>query len=291
MRQTTSGTTATTATTAAALVRAPGRADRDPVGHARRQRIQELVLAFGVPALLLAAWQVAAVRGAIETRIFPAPLRVVSVAWEQFRTSEFYGELRISLVRMLLGFAIGVASGIFVGVVMGIFRTAHAALDLLLSALYTVPKLALLPLFLIIFGVGETPLVLLIAITVFFFMWIETMEAIRGVPAAYLEPILVYRNSRWQCFRHALWPAALPRIFVGLKVSAAVSVLTLVAVEFIQADEGVGHNIWFSWSLFRADEMYFGIALVSVIGVAFTKSMEALGFLVMPWTRKRVRGH
>ena len=88
-----------------------------------------------------------------------------------------------------------------------------------------------------------------------------------------------------------LWPASLPRIFVGLKVSAAVSVLTLVAVEFLQASDGVGHNIWFSWSLFRADQMYFGIALVSVIGVVFTKLIEVLGLIAMPWMRKELKGH
>ena len=285
MTQTAPGKTTST------IVRAPGMAERDPVRHGRWQRAQELTLAFGLPLLLLSLWQFAASRGAIDERLFPPPLRVAQVAWQEFNDADFYGELRISLGRMLAGFGIGVASGIIVGVLMGISRLTHAALDLLLSALYTVPKLALLPLFLIIFGIGETPLVLMIAITVFFFMWIETMEAIRGVSPAYLEPILVYRRSRWQTFWHALWPASLPRIFVGLKVSAAVSVLTLVAVEFLQASEGVGHNIWFSWSLFRADQMYFGIALVSMIGVAFTKLIEALGYLAMPWMRKRVKGH
>lgn len=273
------------------LVRAPGRAEIKPLLHRRIHRAQEVGLAIGTPFLLSLIWQWAASAGRIDTNLFPSPLHVLSLATERLASPDLLDELLLSLRRMLMGYGIGVAAGLLLGVVMGMFRLAHAAFDLLLSALYTVPKLALLPVFLIIFGIGETPLVLMIAVTVFFFMWIETMEAIKSVERSYLEPILVFKESRWLCFRHAILPSALPRIFVGLKVSSAVSVLTLVAVEFLQASEGIGHDIWFSWSLFRADEMYFGIALISLIGVIFNKTIGLLGLVAMPWTRRKVRGH
>jgi sulfonate transport system permease protein len=279
-----------TQTDGRSIVRKPGRAERNPLAHRRLQRAQEIALAFGTPFLILLAWQLAAETGRIDTNLFPSPAHVLELGAERLRSADLYDELLLSLRRMFLGYALGVTAGLVIGVFMGMSRLVHASLDVLLSALYTVPKLALLPVFLIIFGIGETPLVLMIAVTVFFFMWIETMEAIRGVAPSYLEPILVFRDSSWQCFRHAIFPAALPRIFVGMKVSAAVSVLTLVAVEFLQASEGIGHDIWFSWSLFRADEMYFGIALVSIIGVIFTKTIGLISALVMPWTRRGVRG-
>lgn len=280
----------TTVAPARQIVRRPGAAERNPTRQRRLQRWQNLGLSVGTPIVILAAWQLAASAGKIDTNLFPSPAHVVRLAGERLTSKDLYPELFLSLRRMMLGYCIGSAAGLVIGVLMGMFRLVHAALELVLSALYTVPKLAVLPVFLIIFGIGETPLVLMIAVTVFFFMWIETMEAISGVAPSYLEPIQVFKNSKWLCFRHAIFPAALPRIFVGLKVSAAVSVLTLVAVEFLQASKGIGHDIWFSWSLFRADEMYFGIALVSIIGVIFTKSIGYFGVLAMPWTRRRHGG-
>ena len=134
--------------------------------------------------------------------------------------------------RILYGYLIGTASGIIVGFLTGAHRLLRAALEPLLSSLYTVPKLALLPIFLTVFGFGEKAIVMLIATTVFFFVWISTMAAVVGVADGYREAARSFGVSPWQMFRHVLWPASLPAIFVGMRIAAGVSVLMLIGVEF-----------------------------------------------------------
>ena len=234
------------------IKRRPGAAETNPQQHEARRKWVSLALSIGTPILLIAAWQLASEAGSINPQFFPPPSRIWTTGVDMVRDGDLQTAIGVSSRRILLGFALGVVSGVLVGVLMATSWVIRAALDPLLSALYTVPKLALLPLLLLIFGIGETPKVLIIGITVFFFMWISTMAAVASVGEGYLEALQSFNASRWQVFRHALLPASLPQIFVGMRISAGVSVLVVVGVEFVQGGSGIGNVIWFSWSLFRA---------------------------------------
>jgi NitT/TauT family transport system permease protein/sulfonate transport system permease protein len=236
-----------------------------------------------VPILLIAAWEAAADAGLIRTQFFPAPSSIVSEGVKLVQSGELQSNLLISLERVAIGLVLGVGSGAIVGLVMGMSRVVRAALDPLLSAMYTVPKLALLPVFLLIFGLGETPIDLAIAVSVFFFMWISTMEAILAVDEGYQEVALSFGANRWQMFRHVLLPAALPGMMVALQLSAGVSVLVMVGVEFVMGGNGIGNMIWLSWSLFLATQMYVGIVVVAVLGLVMVRLVRLLTRFVVPW--------
>jgi ABC-type nitrate/sulfonate/bicarbonate transport system permease component len=261
----------------------PTPAELDPVGHHRRRRVGEVAIGIAVPAVLIALWQLAASNHWIDTRFFPSPSTIVDTADELIRSGELQDHLVISMERVAKGFVLGVATGMAVGMVMGMSRWVRAALEPLLDALYTVPKLALLPMLLMIFGAGETPKVLLIAITVFFFMWIASMAAVMSVPAGYREAVRSLGAGRWDEFRHVLFPASLPQIFVAMRVSAGVSVLVLVGVEFVQGNDGIGYLIWHSWSLFVARRMYVGIVVVALLGIVFAWLVQLVARRVVPW--------
>src|SRR5207245_2099409 len=154
---------------------------------------------------------------------------------------------------------------IAVGLIMGMARTIRAAFEPLLTALFTVPKLALLPLLLLILGIGEAPKRFFIGITVFFFMWIATMTAIMSVSESYREPARAFGATRRKMLRHVLIPASLPQVFVGLRLCAGISVALMAYVEFLQGFDGIGHLIWYSWSLFLAARMYVGIVTVGLM--------------------------
>lgn len=265
------------------LVVAPTRAETHPELHARRRRTIDVSLAIAVPAVLVGAWQVAAAAGWIDTRFFPAPSRIWTSARELIASGDLQHHTLRSVQRMLIGFALGVVSGLVAGFALGMSRTVRAAFEPLLSALYTVPKLALLPLLLLIFGPGETPKIVLIAVTVFFFMWIAVMAAVMSVSGLYREVMQSMRATRWQIFRHVLFPATLPQIFVAMRVSAGVSILVLVGAEFVQGDDGLGYLIWHSWSLFVAHRMYVGIVVVALLGFLFAELVKWIGHLVTPW--------
>lgn len=265
------------------LTRAPGPGERNPRATRRRRRVLEVALAVAVPVMLLAAWQVAAQAGAIDPRLYPPPS---AIALEFVRLSaggQLAFETWVSVRRTLLGFAVGGAGGVAVGVLMGMSRWLRAALEPMLSALYTVPKLALVPVFLSVFGLDDRSIVALIAVTVFFFVWISTMAAVMGVPVGYREAAATFRASRWEMFRHVLLPAALPEVFVGLRIAAGVAVLMLVGVEFVVGDSGLGFLIQQGRQLLLLGQTYVGIVVVAVFGYVFALLVRLAGRLLCPW--------
>lgn len=265
----------------------PGPAERDPAGHARRIRIEERVLSIATPVLFLLAWEIAGQIGVVPPRFFPPPSRIALSAWAMARSGELQADLLASILRILAGFALGVTGGVLAGLALGLSRRAHAALDPFLSALYTVPKLALLPLLLLIFGLGELPNVLLVGMTVFFLVWITCMEAVMTIPEHYREAARSFGAGRRQMFVHVIWPAMLPQLFVAMRLSIGTAVLVIVGIEFVQADVGIGHRIWHSWSLFQADRMYVGICAVALLGYLFATLVRWIARLALPWAKLR----
>jgi sulfonate transport system permease protein len=274
------------------IVREPGAAERAPARAAARRRSLEVGLAIAVPVVLIALWQLAAERGWIDARLYPAPSTIAANGWDRAVDGKLWPDVWATTRRVVLGFLLGTAIGVVLGLLMGTSRTVRAALEPLLDALYVVPKLALLPIFLNMFGLGEGPQLALVAATVFFFVWISTMTAIMAVPEGYQEAGAVFGASRRQMFRHVLLPGALPQILVGTRIAAGVSVLVIVAAEFVAATDGLGYLIFNSRSLFQNDVMYVGIVCVALLGVIFSEIIRFLGRRLTPWApgdRDRVR--
>lgn len=259
------------------------RADSNPTQFARRRRIREVALAFVAPVVFFAFWQVASTRGWADPRFFPAPTTIWSTALDLIEKGDLQEALWVSSRRALWGFGLGVASGTACGFLLGLSRTWRAALEPFLSACYTIPKLALLPLLLLVFGLGESPKIILIAITVFFFMWIATMAAVMEVPGTYREAGTSLGANRRQMLRHIIVPAVLPQVFVAMRVSAGVSILVMVGAEFVQGSDGIGFLIWHSWSLFIARRMYVGIVAVALLGYLVGEVVKWIGRLATPW--------
>ena len=265
------------------LVRRPGPRELRPERTHRRRRTLELSLAVAVPLVLVLLWQLAAGQSWIDDRIYPAPSTILADGWDRALAGELWPDVRATLQRVLAGYAIGTVSGYLLGLLMGSLHLVRAALEPLLDALYVVPKLALLPVFLNMFGLGEGPQVALVAATVFFFVWISTMAAVLAVPAGHRDAGQVFGASAWQMFRHVLLPASLPAVLVGARIAAGVAVLVIVASEQIAATDGLGHLIFDSRALFQNDVMFVGIVCVAVLGVLFSELVRLAGRFLTPW--------
>ncbi|AII10539.1 hypothetical protein EP51_40500 (plasmid) [Rhodococcus opacus] len=265
------------------LLVTPGAADRDPIRHARHRRRQHLLLGWLTPVVFLALWQLAASTGWIDTRFFPSPVSIGATAVELLGAGTLEHNVWVSTQRIILGFLLGVLVGVATGMLLGLSRIARSALEPFLSALYTIPKLALLPLLLLIFGLGELPKILLVALGVFFLMWITVVEAILDIPEVYEEAARSFGASPWMTFRHVTFPAALPQIFVGMRLAIGNAVLVLIGIEFVQSDDGIGYQIWHSWSLFAAKPMYVGIVTVALMGLILTLTIKLAGRVAVPW--------
>jgi len=265
------------------VVRRPTAADRDPLKFRRRRRRLDRILGIGVPVLLVVLWQVCSEWGWMDRRFFPPPTAIWDAGVALFRSGQLQHDIWVSSRRVLIGFTLGSLSGIAAAVLLQASRNARAALEPLTYALWTVPKLALLPMLLLVFGIGETPIIILIVVNCFFLVFIPALAAMTSVPLPYREVAQSVRATRWQTFRHVIFPASIPQIFVALRITAGASILVLVAVEFVQGQEGLGYLIWNSWGLFLADRMYVGIVVVAILGALFTMVIAALGRRVARW--------
>ncbi|WP_306323382.1 MULTISPECIES: ABC transporter permease [unclassified Streptomyces] len=286
-----SALTPTKATENDLLVRAPGPGELHPTRARRKRRALELSLAIAVPVVLILLWQLAASQSWIDARVYPAPSTILADGWQRAADGELWPDVWATLKRVLAGYVIGTVSGYLLGLLMGSISLVRAALEPLLDALYVVPKLALLPIFLNMFGLGEGPQIALVAATVFFFVWISTMAAVIAVPTGHRDAGQVFGASPWQMFRHVLLPASLPAVLVGARIAAGVAVLVIVASEQIAANDGLGHLIFDARALFQNDVMFVGIVCVAALGVLFSELVRLAGRFLTPWApRDRGRG-
>ncbi|MBV7379900.1 ABC transporter permease [Maritimibacter dapengensis] len=253
------------------------------------RRVLGMPIGLISPIVLLGLWEIAARTGAINVTFFPAPSTILATGFAQAQTAQFWGDLGISLQRIAVGLVMGAVPGVLVGLAMGLFRPVREALNPLIAALFPIPKIALLPLLLLIFGIGETSKYVTIAINVFFLMTINTFAGVVSTPKIYFEVAQNLKASRLKTYLTVALPGALPGIFTGLRICMGTALILLVAVEFSTADSGVGYRIWWAWTVFWVDTMYVGFLVIAILGLGFSYAVDFLERLVIPWHRKHER--
>jgi ABC-type nitrate/sulfonate/bicarbonate transport system permease component len=260
-----------------------------PVANAPRVALrwwQHVPMWMLSPALLLLLWEILARVGYIEVRFFPAPSTILAKLWELLFTREFWVDLGTSLRRMIVGFFMGAIPGLALGLAMGLFRPVREIFQPLVAALYPLPKIALLPLLLLVFGIGELSKYMTVAIGVFFLMTINTFAGVMNIPKIYFDVARNLKASRWKIYLTVALPGALPGIFTGMRLCMGVALLLLVAAEFVGAEEGIGYRIWWAWSVFWVSHMYVGFAVIAVLGFLSAYFVDYLERKFLPWQRR-----
>ncbi len=271
----------------------PTKAETDPVRYARGMRATKIWLGVLTPVVLLALWEVAYQLDLIDGRFFPGPSRIVEAAVEMIGSGQWFKDVGRTLSTIATAGLLGFIAGVVVGVLMGALKYVRYLFEPVLSAFYTVPKIALLPLLLLIFGVGATPGYVLVGLAIFFIAWISTLEAVITIPGGYLEASEAFGVKRWREFAHVTLPAILPAVFVALRISVGQAVLIVVMVEYLigsPQDGGIGYRIWHAWGLFDANSMYVGIVTVAVLGYLLQLLVKFVGAKLVPWASERAGG-
>src|SRR5436305_10087365 len=152
----------------------------------------------------------------------------------------------------------------------------RAAIQPLVDATFSIPKIAILPLFIMIFGIGEESKYAIIAVAVIYLVLINTVAGVKNIDKIYLDVGKNYHASRLMMFTDVALPGALPMIVAGLKLGMGVALLVIVAAEFVGAKNGLGYLIWTSWQVFQVEKMYVGLVLIALVGVAIAVAITWL---------------
>jgi len=243
------------------------------------------VFAFLSPLFLLLLWEALVRGGILDARFFPAPSSVLQVMVKLALSGELWVHVRASLLRVGAGFLLGAIPGAAIGIAMGLNRWVRAVLNPVVAAIYPIPKSAILPLMMLIFGLGEMSKVMLVAISVFFVVLINAMAGVMQIDPIYLDVGRNLRVSRLQFFRTIALPGALPVIMAGVKLGMGTSLIVIVMAEMVASRSGIGYLLWRSWQTLVVEEMYVGLIVISALGLATTWLLEAVERLVIPWKR------
>lgn len=271
------------------LVIQPGPADRNPQAFASRERRVYFALAWIAPVAFVAFWAAGVHANLIDARFFPSPETVVMEALDLVRSGELWTHVLATSRRVLFGFPIGAILGVLFGLLLGRVRWLRAALQPSVTGAYTVPKLGLYPLLLLIFGIDDAPKVVLVAISTFLLVSISAAGAVANIPQNLIDVGRAFHASRRRVFFEIILPAALPEIFVSLRIAIGMAILVVIGTEFVNARNGIGFLIWNSWTLFQPEPMYVGMVVSGIMGVLATRLVDALHDLAMPWRRTALR--
>jgi ABC-type nitrate/sulfonate/bicarbonate transport system permease component len=252
-------------------------------GFAVSTRTRERILGIASPILLLAVWEAAARFHIIDTRFFPAPSSVIAVLIDMVRSGELVTNTLVSLRRLALGTLIGGVPALILGIAMGLNRWVRAVVDPLVAATYPIPKSAILPLALLIFGLGEGSKIFMVAVGVFFPVVINATTGVLEINRIYLDVGRNYKASRWNTFWTIALPGALPVIMTGFKLGVGIGLILIAIAEMNGAKSGLGFLIWSAWETFAVEQMYAGLFMFALIGFVFTVALNELERVIIPW--------
>ena len=248
-------------------------------------RTRERILGIASPIILLLVWEAAARLHFIDTRFFPAPSSVIATMIDMLRSGELITNTLVSLRRLALGAVIGGVPALILGIAMGLNRWVRAAFDPIVAATYPIPKSAILPLALLIFGLGEGSKIFMVAIGVFFPVVINATTGVLEINRIYLDVGRNYKANRWKTFWTIALPGALPVIMTGFKLGIGIGLILIALAEMIGAKSGLGYMIWTAWETFSVEQMYVGLFAIAIIGFVLTILLNEIERIIIPWKR------
>ncbi|MBD2018998.1 ABC transporter permease [Leptolyngbya sp. FACHB-36] len=251
----------------------------------QHQRVFRLrwVRGFVLPVVLLIGWEVLSQIGFFPPNLLPAPSAVLQTLWELALSGELMEHISITLVRMAIGFILGSAVATILGALTGYFRLLHDVLDPLLQSLRNIPSLAWVPLFILWMGIYETAKVALIAVGVFFPVYLNLMSGVQSVDRKLVEVGKVYRLNAFQLIRRVFLPATLPAYVVGLRSGLGLGWMFVVAAEIMGSSQGLGFLLVDGQTTGRPTVILASILLFAILGKLTDTGLAIVGNRLLHW--------
>ena len=242
--------------------------------------------AFVSPAAAIALWELFAALGVLRPNYVPAPSQLGPHLIALLAGGELWPHLIVTLYRLSLSFLFAVVPAVLLGLALGMFNGLRLAFEPILNALYAIPKIALLPLVMLIVGVNERTLILTATLTSFVQMTISTTGGVLAVDRNVLDAGRNYGATGWRLFRYVLFPSALPDIFTGMRIGLGLTLVLVIAVELTAAQAGLGAFLWTAAQTFSAKNLFSGFVVIGVLGWILAYGLEQIGRWLMPWQQR-----
>ncbi len=233
----------------------------------------------------LLCWELAGARGLISSLFFPVPSAIFKKFIEMAYSGRLTDQLGVTVIRLLVGMFFGGGIGLILGLVMGWSNRLRSALDPLVALLHPIPKIAVFPLIMVIFGIGEVSKVFLISLAAFFPLVINAMAGVRQIHPVYFKVARNYGARPAQVFRRVVLPGSIPSVLAGVRIATNTALVLTIAVELLSSDKGLGAMIWMAWETLRIKELYVGILVAALLGIGFNMLFWISMNRMVPWDR------
>ncbi|MDB5648933.1 MAG: putative taurine transport system permease protein [Hyphomicrobiales bacterium] len=257
-----------------------------PSFRIQRETVERL-LNFASPVFLLLIWEIAAQAGFIDVRFFPAPSKIFDQLIVLAKNGSLWINFWASMQRLIWGFLFGGVPALILGVTMGLNRTLRMVVEPLISATYPIPKSAILPLVLLICGLGEASKIVMVAIGIFYPIVINSMAGVLEINKIHFDVSRNFGASRWQVFRTVALPGAMPLILTGVRLGIGLGLVLISLAEIVGAKSGLGYMMWNAWEILSVETMYVGLLVIAILGIAFSLAITELERFIVPWKRGR----
>jgi ABC-type nitrate/sulfonate/bicarbonate transport system permease component len=235
------------------------------------------------PLLVLLLWELASRSGLANPLFVPPPSRVFADIWDLTAGGQLFAALWASLRRVLAGFAIAVVVSIAIGIAMASFRMAEDLLDPLVELIRPVSPLALFPLALLWFGIGDASKIFLIALSCSFPIILNTYAGVRGLDVSLIRVARSLGASRWDVVRRIILPGSLPGVLTGIRIAWGIALIVIIASEMVGAVNGLGFMVLDAQQTFKVERVFAGIIIIGLIGFATDRGLRGVRKLLIPW--------
>lgn len=233
--------------------------------------------------VFLAIWEWLSRSGYISVLFFPPPTKILRSFFELLVEGKLLVHLKATLYRLTFGFVLGGLPGLVLGLIMGWSPRTRGIVDPIIAAIHPIPKIAIFPLILVVFGIGEASKIVAIAVAAFFPMLINSMAGVRQINPVYFEVTRNYGASLWKTFTRVIIPGSLPMVLTGARLAFNIALVIAIAVELLAAKEGLGVMIWFSWQTLRIEELYASLITTALLGISANFAIQRISMRLAPW--------
>jgi ABC-type nitrate/sulfonate/bicarbonate transport system permease component len=234
-------------------------------------------------ALVIGLWQLAGSLALVNPLFLPPPSAIVRAIWRLAVSGALWHHLSVSILRIGAGWILGTVAGVITGFAIGLSSLARGIGITFISALFPIPKIALLPLLILWLGIGEEPKIATIALGVFFSTAISVYSGVDNVPRNLIRMAQNFNVPFHAIVIRVIWPGALPSILAGFRITASVALLLVVSAEMIGAEFGIGAFVLQAGNLMQTDQLLAGVVILSLFGLAVGKLINWLETRLLHW--------